>query len=88
MMLKMKALNNLGIMFCETEVVGCIDDVEGKALNNSVIVFCETTVVGCTDDVEGEGLKNEVTVLLVTDVICGIADIGALEFSIPGSDGL
>ncbi len=45
-------------------------------------------VVGCIDDVEVEILKNEVTVLLVPDVVCGIADIGTLEDSMPGIDGL
>ena len=51
-------------------------------------MFCETGVVGCIDDVEGEALNNGVTVLRVTDVVCGIADIGVLEDSMPGSDGL
>ena len=58
MMLEVEAQNNLEIMFFETGVVNCNDDVEGQALNNSVIMFCETGVVDCTDDVEDESTKQ------------------------------
>ncbi len=75
-------------VFCETGVVGCIDDAEGEALNISEIVFCETELVGCIDTVEGEALNNGVTELRVTDVVCGITDVDTLEDSNPGSDGL